>query len=49
VGHDAIPGVVVVPANSTEPPAALLTGPDGAGRITVTAVAAVEPAAEVSA
>jgi hypothetical protein len=41
VGHDVVPGVVFVPANSTPTPARSLLGPSGEGTVTVQAV---EPA-----
>ncbi|MFA9446240.1 NADH-quinone oxidoreductase subunit G [Egicoccus sp. AB-alg6-2] len=43
VGHDVVPGVAVVPANSTDVPAAALLGADGAGVVTVSAL---EPAGD---
>ncbi|MEX2503830.1 MAG: NADH-quinone oxidoreductase subunit G [Egicoccus sp.] len=45
VGHDAIPGIVVLPANSTDVPAAALLGSDGTGTVTVSAR---QPAGDVA-
>jgi NADH-quinone oxidoreductase subunit G len=44
VAADLVAGVVLVPTNATEVPAATLTGRDGGGRVTVTPVAAAEHA-----
>jgi NADH-quinone oxidoreductase subunit G len=44
VADDLAAGVVLVPSNSTEVPAAALTGRDGGGRVTVTPVAAADDA-----
>ncbi|GGI05727.1 NADH-quinone oxidoreductase subunit G [Egicoccus halophilus] len=45
VGHDVVPGAAVVPANSTDEPAAVLLGTDRAGQVTVSAL---EPAGDVA-
>jgi NADH-quinone oxidoreductase subunit G len=42
VGHDVVPGVVVVPAEVGEVATATLAGADGTGRVTVSAIADVE-------
>jgi NADH-quinone oxidoreductase subunit G len=42
VGHDVIPGVVVVPAQVGEVASATLAGPAGTGRVTISATADVE-------
>jgi NADH-quinone oxidoreductase subunit G len=42
VGHDVTPGVVVVPAQVGEVASATLAGPDGTGRVTISATADVE-------
>jgi NADH-quinone oxidoreductase subunit G len=42
VGHDVVPGVVFVPANSTATPARALVAADGSARVTVAAVATAE-------
>lgn len=39
VGHDAVAGTVVVPANSTDTPGRALVAPDGDATVTVTVVA----------
>ncbi|MFA9432728.1 NADH-quinone oxidoreductase subunit G [Egicoccus sp. AB-alg2] len=45
VGTDVVPGAAVVPANSTDDPAAVLLGTDGTGPVTVSAL---EPAGDVA-